>query len=105
QRSRQAPKPRVSEKMADWQPPPEQDDDVPILPGFTEAAAVAADEPEPITIKRADKREERTPEPDEPGFSRIFLNVGRRDGARAPDLQKILTDVAGIARNDTGRIR
>ncbi|HEY1956760.1 MAG TPA: DEAD/DEAH box helicase, partial [Polyangiaceae bacterium] len=89
-------------KNEDWQPPAEQDDDVPILPGFTESAA---DEPEPITIKRADKREDRAPEPEEPGFSRIFLNVGRRDGARAPDLQKILTDVAGIARNDTGRIR
>jgi ATP-dependent RNA helicase DeaD len=33
------------------------------------------------------------------------LNVGRRDGARAQDLQQVLTDVAGIARHDTGRIR
>ena len=42
---------------------------------------------------------------DEPGFSRIFVNIGRRDGARAQDLQKLLTDGAGIARHDTGRIR
>ena len=94
-----------------WQPPAEQDDDVPILPGFTESSA---DEPEPATLKRGERdrgerdrgeRPERKDEPDEPGFSRIFLNVGRRDGARAPDLQKIITESGGIARSDTGRIR
>jgi len=99
---------------ANWEPPVEKDDDAPILPGFSEAAD-AADEPEPVTIplqRKATKPQEARPEPkhekedaEEPGFTRIFLNVGRRDGARAQDLQQILTDQAGIARHDTGRIR
>jgi ATP-dependent RNA helicase DeaD len=42
----------------------------------------------------------------EDGLVRIFLNVGRRDGARAPDLQKLLTDAdVSIAHDATGRIR
>jgi len=93
-----------------WKPPAEPDDDVPILPGYTEEA----EEAEPVTQRKQDKKtaspaktekEDGRPEPEEPGFSRIFLNVGRRDGARAQDLQQVLTDVAGIARHDTGRIR
>jgi ATP-dependent RNA helicase DeaD len=92
---------------------------MPILPGYSE------EEPEPVTLKKQEKKPEPAkaePRPhrgagdrgdsrggdgdvEEPGFSRIFLNVGRRDGARAQDLQQVLTDVAGIARHDTGRIR
>ncbi len=100
---------RPVSSYATWEPPIEKDDDAPILPGFTEAG----DEPEPITIPvRAETR--KRPEAagprdkddaEEPGFTRIFLNVGRRDGARAQDLQQLLTDHAGIARHDTGRIR
>jgi len=107
---RGSPDPRLATAQpARWKPPVEADDDVPILPGYTEEA----DEPEPLTLKKQQEKasppktekEEARPEPEEPGFSRIFLNIGRRDGARAQDLQQVLTDVAGIARHDTGRIR
>ncbi len=97
--------PKKVSSYTSWEPPQEKDDDVPILPGFSVGGG--DDEPEPITIKRDDKKKP-TPandDTDEPGFSRIFLNVGRRDGARAQDLQKLLTDHAGITRQDTGRIR
>jgi len=82
--------------------PPRIVDDESSLPGFT-----VDDEPEPVTQKKTDarKQDSKQDDLDEPGFTRIFLNVGRRDGARAPDLQKLLTDGAGIARQDTGRIR
>jgi ATP-dependent RNA helicase DeaD len=56
-------------------------------------------EPRPEDPAAAESRE------DEPGFVRLFLNVGRRDGARAQDLQQMLTDHAGITRDHTGRIR
>jgi ATP-dependent RNA helicase DeaD len=100
-------RPEKHEAKREWKPQAEPDDDVPILPGYTEEV----DEPVPVTLKKQDKKaapapkEDARPEPEEPGFSRIFLNVGRRDGARAQDLQQVLTDVAGIARHDTGRIR
>jgi ATP-dependent RNA helicase DeaD len=96
-------KPIATEPKREWKPPAEPDDDIPILPGYTEEA----EEPEPVTLKKQDKKRDEpvAAELDEPGFSRIFLNVGRRDGARAQDLQQVLTDAAGIARHDTGRIR
>jgi hypothetical protein len=34
----------------------------------------------------------------------MFVNVGKREGVRASDLQKLLTD-SGIAPEETGRIR
>ena len=112
--------PRRGRKHAtytDWEPPAEPDDDRPILarsgrhddlpmPGFTEAPHGAAADVEPVTLPRADRGappKEREEEP--PGFARIFLNVGRRDGVRAEDLQRMLTEAAGITRPDTGRIR
>ncbi len=39
-----------------------------------------------------------------PGFVQLFVNVGKREGLRASDLQAMLTD-KGIATEDTGRIR
>ena len=92
----------VVRRLANWEPPAQKDDDEPILPGFTEAES---SEPDPITLKRGPKEDRNAPPADEePGFSRVFLNVGRRDGARAPDLQKFL-EGAGVARHDVGRIR
>ena len=38
-------------------------------------------------------------------FAQIFINVGRRDGARPSDFQKVLTEAAGLAPADTGQIR
>ncbi len=115
--------PKKVSSYTSWEPPIEKDDDAPILPGFTESASEAPDEPERITIpihkagqglapserqkgpKPAQQRGPESADTEEPGFTRIFLNVGRRDGARAQDLQKLLTDRAGITRDDTGRIR
>jgi ATP-dependent RNA helicase DeaD len=102
---RAKPRPARSPEPEAWTPKAEDDDEAPILPGYTEASADA----ETPTQKRPERRREREADAkddrDEPGFARIFLNVGRRDGARAQDLQKLLTDLAGIARQDTGRIR
>jgi ATP-dependent RNA helicase DeaD len=41
---------------------------------------------------------------DETGFAQIFVNVGRRDGARPADLQRLL-EAAGLLREETGPIR
>jgi ATP-dependent RNA helicase DeaD len=46
-------------------------------------------------------REEGTAE----GFANIFLNVGRRDGLRTADVQRLLVEKAGIAELDVGHIR
>jgi ATP-dependent RNA helicase DeaD len=92
-RRRGAPKPFATEE-----PARAEADEAPVMPGYTEA-----EDSDQTTLRPPPKE---APEGDEePGFTRIFLNVGRRDGARAQDLQQVLTDVAGIARHDTGRIR
>ena len=100
-----------------WEPAAEQDDDKPILveePGYTVADEAVADvaparEPrtrEPRAREAREPREPQEAEPaEDPSFAQIFVNVGRRDGARAGDLQKLLEDNAGISRDETGRIR
>jgi ATP-dependent RNA helicase DeaD len=35
----------------------------------------------------------------------VFINVGRRDGARAADVARVLTERAGMASEDVKRIR
>jgi hypothetical protein len=37
--------------------------------------------------------------------SNIFLNVGRRDGVNAEDLQRLLADAGGIPESETSNIR
>jgi len=44
------------------------------------------------------------PQHAKPGAVQLFVNVGRRDGARAVDLQGML-EAAGVAREDIGPIR
>jgi ATP-dependent RNA helicase DeaD len=41
----------------------------------------------------------------DPSFAEIFVNIGRQDGVSASDFQRVLTDVAGISRSETGKIR
>ena len=48
-------------------------------------------------------REERAA--DDPAFTNVFLNVGRRDGLRAEDVQRLLIDKAGLTEADVGHIR
>jgi ATP-dependent RNA helicase DeaD len=44
-------------------------------------------------------------QPDDPAFTNVFLNVGRRDGLRTEDVQKLLTEKAGLGEADVGHIR
>ncbi len=44
-------------------------------------------------------------EGDPADFAEIYVNVGRRDGARAADFQQILTERAGLDRSHVRRIR
>lgn len=83
-----------------WQPPEEEGDDQPIL--SAPAAGRAADspqgsarrtaEPEPVTSNDAD-------------FVEIFVNIGRRDGARAADFQRVLHERDAVGKDDVRRIR
>jgi ATP-dependent RNA helicase DeaD len=64
-------------------------------------------------LPRARAREEEPPptpggDPrgeDDPAFTNVFLNVGRRDGLRTEDVQRLLVEKAGLAQNDIGHIR
>jgi ATP-dependent RNA helicase DeaD len=81
-----------------WEPPTENDDDQPIF-GYQVSDM-------PVTAPPATSAEDASvPPSDEAGFAQIFVNVGRRDGARAGDFQKLLEEGAGLAREETGRIR
>ena len=96
---------------ATWEPPTDPDDDKPILPGIT-----VSDVPHPgapssrsVEASRAAPSQDRQEGPafdrDDPDFAQIFINVGRRDGARPADFQKVLAEAAGLAPADTGQIR
>jgi ATP-dependent RNA helicase DeaD len=83
-----------------WEPPAEADDEEPIL------AAPQGEEPsEDVTAPVPRESPEAASRGDgPPGFVQLFVNVGKREGVRASDLQKLLTD-KGIAPEDTARIR
>ncbi len=98
--------------FATWEPTAETDDDKPIfaeerpagrepraslpepppLPGTTET-------PVPAPVPAARARIE-----DAPGEIQLFVNVGRRDGARASDLQQML-EAGGCSKEEIGQIR
>jgi ATP-dependent RNA helicase DeaD len=97
-----------------WEPAEEQDDDKPIFVARDEKGRpIDTSETGEARDREPRDREDRDREPrdrdrepeDDPSFAQIFVNVGRRDGARASDLQKILESKAGIAAESTGRIR
>ena len=50
-------------------------------------------------------RESRDAQADDPAFTNVFLNVGRRDGLSAEDVQRLLIDKAGLTESDVGHIR
>jgi ATP-dependent RNA helicase DeaD len=79
---------------APWEPTAEPDDEEPILASEDVTAPVPRDSPE------APLRSDAPP----PGFVQLFVNVGKREGVRASDLQRILSE-KGIAPEDTARIR
>ncbi|MGO8992432.1 MAG: DEAD/DEAH box helicase [Polyangiaceae bacterium] len=100
---------------ATWEPPTDVDDDKPILasgdpreprPTVHDTVRVAPlRESAPRDADRAARDAEAPSDRDDPDFAQIFINVGRRDGARPADFQKVLAEAAGLAPADTGRIR
>jgi ATP-dependent RNA helicase DeaD len=110
-----------------WQPPHEPDDDKPILrhPGDARDSSsrlpgITVSEPSPSRAQSPPRdapapRAERTeavPVPqvtqprteDDDAFLQLFVNVGKRDGVRASDLQKLLSD-RGVAVDPAASIR
>jgi ATP-dependent RNA helicase DeaD len=94
--------------FATWEPTAEKDDDRPI---FEEgrgdarvegAQPVRAPLPEPPPLPRTTEGSAQ-PRALDDGIQ-LFVNVGRRDGARASDLQAML-ESAGFAKEDIGQIR
>ena len=75
-------------------PPPmvEFERETPELPGYREEPGPFA---APATVTDASDE----------AFARLYVNVGRRDGAKPDDIQRLLTDGAGIERADTGPIQ
>ncbi|MFO0672816.1 MAG: DEAD/DEAH box helicase [Polyangiaceae bacterium] len=84
---------RIRPDMATMPAPP------PELPGFSEMPGFT-DTPMPVVTEAGPSRDVSS----DPSYARIFVNVGRRDGARPGDLQKLLTEGGGIDRADTGEI-
>ncbi|WP_437593840.1 DEAD/DEAH box helicase [Sorangium sp. So ce1000] len=109
-----------------WQPPEEEGDDEPILgeppspapgspvsrggdreraggavPSAPGEAAVEVESGEAGEAPRAEpSRDEADGE-----FVEVFINLGRRDGARAADFQRALIERGGMAKGDIRRIR
>jgi ATP-dependent RNA helicase DeaD len=89
-----------------WEPTAEKDDDQPILAGGAAPAAPAGAPAIAGPSRRLDANDPSAGSADdEVGFAQIFVNIGKRDGTKASDIQRILTDLGGIAPADTGRIR
>lgn len=83
--------------LAFWHPPEEENDDQPIWGGSRGATPAAP------PVDGGDG--EDVGGFDDQNFAVVFLDVGRREGVRPSDLQRVLRDRAGIGRRETGRIR
>ncbi|APR77154.1 DEAD-box ATP-dependent RNA helicase CshA [Minicystis rosea] len=96
-----------------WQPPEEEGDDEPILGSEREARGRRRHaEPRPAPEANAPIISEPTPAteaaPSAEGdvdLAEIYVNIGRREGARAADFQRILTERAGLDKANVRRIR
>lgn len=87
--------------LSHWEPPSETDDDAPL---FRDEGAKGSERdatPRSAPRERGDKRSGA----DDPSFTNVFLNVGRRDGLRAEDIQQLLIEKAGLTESDVGHIR
>jgi ATP-dependent RNA helicase DeaD len=109
-----------------WEPPEEADDEKPILADAEDTTSplpryTVEGEEAPARPARAERpeRREREDRPDRgrargagassegaepPGFVQLFVNVGKREGLSAADLQKVLSE-KGLAEAEAGRIR
>jgi ATP-dependent RNA helicase DeaD len=127
QSSGRDPSTEVAERRRAKNPPPTSAEPTPtIKPAAGRAAVIPRPKP-PVRIEAAPSgggerpappplpgiREDNASDPprasvlpleDETGFAQIFVNVGRRDGARPADLQRLL-EAAGLLREETGPIR
>lgn len=77
--------------LADWQPQAEDNDDQPILGGSPDESPLG-DESASWDIGPEDAVE-------------LFVNVGRREGARPGDFVRALCSGDAVAKEDIGRIR
>jgi ATP-dependent RNA helicase DeaD len=109
-----APAPVRHSDFTTWQPPEEEGDDEPILQAPAPSALLPrteAPEPDLSAVREAQHRGPDTSARDRGGESReedfveLFLNVGRRDGVRAADLQRMLLERAGLSKDNIKRIR
>ncbi len=113
---------RPHTSFANWEPAADADDDKPIFhvegeerstlidplvptspapPHASQASPAGSARPAPASNGGGPRREDE----EEPGFTQLFVNVGRREGARPGDFQRILEEGGGLGKNDTGRIR
>jgi ATP-dependent RNA helicase DeaD len=95
--------------FARWQPPHEADDDKPILredsdPSSRLPGVTVSDAGPPTAVRTGDATEARGPARADDAFLQLFVNVGKRDGVRASDLQKLLS-ARGVALEDPSNIR
>jgi ATP-dependent RNA helicase DeaD len=97
-----------------WEPAPEKDDDAPLLdepPSARERSGRPSSRDLPRFHVEGDADEPAESHPsgerlaDDPSFTNVFLNVGRRDGLRAEDVQRLLVERAGLSESDIGHIR
>jgi ATP-dependent RNA helicase DeaD len=98
---------RPVSSYASWEPAAEPDDERPILPAQDGAADTDDDtSPLPRYSVEGEAAGARAPaDPDgEEGFVQMFVNVGKREGVRSADLQKLLAD-KGLTSSETSRIR
>lgn len=114
-------RPQRHADFSTWQPPEEEGDDEPILGASQDgrrpprtphgaaehAVAVSPTHAPAPQASQGPESAERGPAGAEVegDFAEIYINVGRRDGARAADFQRILTERAGIDRASVRRIR
>lgn len=93
---------------ASWEPKAEPDDERPILPAEPDAGGSDDDtSPLPRYTVQGEVPVAAGPAVDvegEEGFVQMFVNVGKREGVRSADLQKLLAD-RGLTPSETSRIR
>jgi ATP-dependent RNA helicase DeaD len=90
-----------------WEPKAEPDDERPILPPQDTAADTEDDtSPLPRYSVEGEPAGARPPvdADGEEGYVQMFVNVGKREGVRSADLQKLLAD-KGLTTSETSRIR
>jgi ATP-dependent RNA helicase DeaD len=76
-------------------------------PPHVEDEVTATESPDFVTgVADTDRPPPKSGGSDEigPDFQNLFLNIGRRDGVKPADLQRMLVDLGGFTETDIGRI-